>query len=104
MLGGQTSPGPDSADTETWDGTAWTEVANLPATSKESGGTGGPSNMAFLAGFGGGGAPTSECDFWIDILNAPSFFSSLIVAGYLVTPSSVCLLDHTLGPVAGLSV
>ena len=20
--------------------------------------------MAFLAGFGGGGAPTSECDFW----------------------------------------
>ena len=39
----------------------------------------------------------------VDILNAPSFFSSLIVAWYLVTPSSVCLLDHTAGPVAGLS-
>ena len=40
----------------------------------------------------------------VDILNAPSFFSSLIVAAYLLTPSSVCLLDHSAGPVAGLSV
>ena len=40
----------------------------------------------------------------VDILNAPSFFSSLTVAGYLDTPLSVCLLDHSLGPVGGLSV
>ena len=41
---------------------------------------------------------------YVDTLSAPSFFSSLICAGYLLTPSSVNLLDHSAGPVGGLSV
>ena len=41
---------------------------------------------------------------YVDIFNAPSFFSSEIVAAYLLSPFSVGLLDHSVGPVGGLSV
>ena len=54
-FGGLIGPGPQTADTEEWDGSAWTEVADLPAATSRTSGIG-TSTLALQAT---GGEPIS---------------------------------------------
>jgi hypothetical protein len=50
MMTGNTAPGPLVANVEAWDGTSWTEIADIATARNRPGSTGANSTAAIVAG------------------------------------------------------
>ena len=60
-FGGYSQPPPNTADTETWDGTSWAQTSDLNSAKDNMGGTGDSSTNALCYG---GRGPLTETEKW----------------------------------------